>query len=273
MTSPIKLLRKSLTVNFEKAYLMRSLCCLMTMWVSLFISTVIAQTEDSRFDQLPTAEFHFARLVYSNSPYSRGSGRNASWRADYPDAEYHLVDGINRMTNIDIEIVDYFGEGGRLITLDNDQIFNYPWLYAVEVGQWYLSDGEAAQLREYLDRGGFLLVDDFWGEYEWQVFVDSMERVFPDRPIVELQEDDPVMDIFFEVDKKTQIPGLRGIPYGSVPHWRGIFDEEGRLIVAINFNMDLGDAWEHAANPAYPAEMTAAAYRFAVNYIIYSMTH
>lgn len=237
------------------------------------IGSTSAQTADSRFSDIPTSEFHFARLVFSNAVNSRRAGRNAAWRTDYPDAEYHLMDGIQRMTNVDVQLVDYFGDGGRLISLENDQIFDYPWLYAAEVGQWYLNNEEVTQLREYLDRGGFLVVDDFWGTYEWQIFVESMERVFPDRPIVEIEEDDPVMNIFFDVDKSTQIPGVRGIPYGSEPHWRGIFDDEGRLIVAINFNMDMGDAWEHAANPNYPAEMTAAAYRFAVNYIVYSMTH
>lgn len=249
------------------------LAAVVGIYLGICATFASAQALDSRFDGSPTAEFHFARLMYSNASFSRGGRRAAAWRTDYPDAEFHLMDGISRMTNIDIELVDYYGHGGRLIALEDDQIFDYPWLYAAEVGQWYLSDAEASRLREYLDRGGFLMVDDFWGQYEWQIFVDSMNRVFPDRPIVELEEDDPVMHVFFDVDKSTQIPGIRGVPRGAVPHWRGIFDDEGRLIVAINFNMDMGDAWEHAADPAYPAAMTAAAYRFAVNYIIYSMTH
>ena len=240
--------------------------------LKFFTGKANAQALDSRYDSTPTAEFHFARLVYSNSPYSR-RGRRPAWATDYPDAEYHLMHGIKRMTNIDIELVGNFGEGGRLISLEDDQIFNYPWLYAAEVGQWHLSTNETTRLREYLDRGGFLIVDDFWGIYEWQIFTESMERVYPDRPIVEISENDPVMGIFFEVDKNTQIPGRNGVRSGSVPHWRGIFDDENRLIVAINFNMDMGDAWEHARDPGYPAEMTAAAYRFAVNYIIYAMTH
>ncbi|MBT5031820.1 MAG: DUF4159 domain-containing protein [Proteobacteria bacterium] len=231
-----------------------------------------AQTPDPRFDP-PTAEFHFARLMFSNAAYSRRGRRGGAWMTDYPDAEYHLMDGVNRMTNIEGELVDYYGQGGRLISLDGDQVFDYPWLYAVEVGQWTLSAQEATKLREYLDRGGFLMVDDFWGDYEWQTFVESMRRVFPDRPIVEIDEDDPVMHVMFDVDKSTQIPGMNGIRTGSIPHWRGIYDDAGRLIVAINFNMDMGDAWEHAGNPYYPAKMTAMAYRFAVNYIIYSMTH
>ena len=232
-----------------------------------------AQGASARFDSKPTSEFHFARLVYSNAPYSRRGRGGASWAVDYPEAEYHLMDGIERMTIIDVELVDYDGIGGRLINLDNDTIFDYPWLYAVEVGQWYLSTDEAKRLREYLDRGGFLVVDDFWGPNEWQVFVASMKKVFPDRLIVEIDEADPVMSTVFKVDKSTQIPGRRGVRPGNIPYWRGIYDDQGRLQVAINFNMDMGDAWEHASDPGYPAAMTAMAYRFAVNYIVYSMTH
>jgi hypothetical protein len=232
--------------------------------------------DDARLDGIPTAEFHFARLVYSDAYGSRRSrwfGRGGAWATDYADAEYHVMQGINRLTRVDGAVVDYDGEGGRLITLDGERIFDYPWLYAVEVGQWYLDDDEAALLREYLDRGGFLMVDDFWGEYEWAVFTDSMLRVFPDRPIVELAEDHELLHVLYDLDQRTQIPGRGGQRAGTVPHWRGIFDDDGRLMVAINFNMDMGDAWEHADDPWYPEPMTALAYRFAVNYLIYSMTH
>ena len=157
---------------------------------------------------------------------------------------------------------DYYGDGGRLITLDDDRLFDYPWLYAVEVGQWELNASEAALLREYLDRGGFLMVDDFWGEYEWYIFNESMRLVFPDRPILELGEDHPLLHVLYDLDQRTQIPGRGGNRQGTVPHWRGIFDDDGRLMVAINFNMDMGDAWEHADDPWYPEPMTALAYRF-----------
>lgn len=157
---------------------------------------------------------------------------------------------------------------------------DYPWLYAVEVGQWHLDDVEAARLREYLLRGGFLMVDDFWGTYEWAVFIESMLRVFPDRPILEIEESHEILHILYDLDQRIQIPGRNyiwsGVTWqkdGRVPHWRGIFDDDGRLMVAINFNMDMGDAWEHADDPGYPEPMTALAYRFAVNYVIYAMTH
>jgi hypothetical protein len=117
------------------------------------------------------------------------------------------------------------------------------------------------------------MVDDFWDEYEWAVFRESMQRVFPDRPIVELGEEHELLHVLYDLDQRTQIPGRGGQRRGTVPRWRAIFDDQDRLMVAINFNMDMGDAWEHADDPWYPEPMTALAYRFAVNYLIYSMTH
>lgn len=244
--------------------------------IGLCIGLGVAQGQsgDLRIEGSPTAEFHFARLVYTGAG-GRGYGRRgrSAWNTDYADAEFHLMQGINRLTRVDGAPVNLSGDGGRLITLTDERVFDYPWLYAVEVGRWYLSDPEATLLREYLDRGGFLMVDDFWDEYEWTVFTDSMYRVFPDRPIVELGEDHELLHVLYDLDQRTQIPGRGGQRWGTVPHWRGIFDDDGRLMVAINFNMDMGDAWEHADDPWYPEPMTALAYRFAVNYLIYSMTH
>ena len=231
------------------------------------------RTVDVNANEAPTAEWHFARLAYGNASGGRRGRGGRAWTTDYPDAEYHLSQVIDRLTRIDTGQVSYSGAGGRIVTLTNDNVFQYPWLYAVEVGHWYLNDSEAAILREYLDRGGFLMVDDFWGDYEWQIFVDSMRRVFPDRPIVELGEDHELLHVLYDLDQRTQIPGRGGQRAGTVPHWRGIFDDNNRLMVAINFNMDMGDAWEHADDPWYPEPMTALAYRFAVNYLIYSMTH
>ncbi len=241
--------------------------------VSVGLGVANGQTGDARLDGTPTAEFHFARLIYTNAAGSRRGRWGSAAYTDYADAEYHLMQGINRLTRVDGAVVDYYGDGGRLITLNGDRVFDYPWLYAVEVGQWYLSDPEAALLREYLDRGGFLMVDDFWDDWEWSVFIQSMLRVFPDRPIVELGEDHELLHVLYDLDQRTQIPGRSGIRPGTVPHWRGIFDDDDRLMVAINFNMDMGDAWEHADDPWYPEPYTALAYRFAVNYLIYSMTH
>jgi hypothetical protein len=239
-----------------------------------WLGSARGQSADARLTAPPEAEFHFARLVYRNSPYSRrGYGRGGgAWATDYADAEFHLMQGVERLTRVDSAEVNIDGNGGRLIQLIDERVFDYPWLYAVEVGQWLLDESEAKLLREYLDRGGFLMVDDFWGEREWEIFVDSMQRVFPDKRIEELGEEHELLHVLYDLDQRTQIPG-RGGPRPETPHWRGIFDDDGRLIVAINFNMDMGDAWEHADDPWYPEPMTALAYKFAVNYLIYTMTH
>ncbi len=216
-------------------------------------------------------ELEFSRLRYSDG----GVGwRGGSWRVDYPDAEYHFTEGVSRLTRVDI------GRNGVIVDLAGDDIFNYPFLYAVEVGYWRLSQYDADRLREYLLRGGFMMVDDFHGSNEWLGFTDSLNRVFPNRPIVDIPDDDEIMHALYDLDSKIQIPGIAALSSGRTyekdgrePKWRGIYDDDGRLMMVINWNMDLGDAWEHADDPYYPEPMTGRAYRFAVNYVIYAMTH
>jgi hypothetical protein len=229
--------------------------------------------------QLPTSELHFMRLEYetvNRCPNLVGSFRQA-WTTDQYEAEYNFTEIISRLTRVDV--ATSYGDYRSTSLMDKD-IFDYPWLYAVEVGHWYLSEPEAERLREYLLRGGFLMVDDFHGPCEWEVFKESMQRVFPDRPIIDIPPDHEIFQLLYELDQFTQIWGIillgSGITYennGVEPHWRGVLDDEGRLMVAINHNMDLGDAWEHADDPRYPTDLTALAYRFAVNYVIYAMTH
>ena len=152
----------------------------------------------------------------------------------------------------------------------------------VEVGHWDLTDAQAAKLREYLLRGGFFMCDDFHGTREWEVFIASMRRVFPDRPIVDIDERRP--DLPHRVRSRRPLPGsrravsaIRGRTYGSTtayrPRWRGIYDDQGRLMVAICHNMDLGDSWEWADEPQYPEKYSALGIRIGVNYVVYAMTH
>jgi len=215
-------------------------------------------------------EFHFVRLAYADAGY----GRRQAWLTDWPEAEQHLIGGLQRLSRIDVS------EENRYMAIRDPSLYDNPLLYAVEVGYWSLDDQEAARLRDYLLRGGTLVVDDFHGTAEWASFMQSMSKVFPDRTVVEIPETDPLFHIVHDLNDRVQIPSIgvlyRGVTYerdGYDPHWRGIYDDEGRLMVIINFNMDLGDAWEHADTPEYALQYTNLAYKYAVNYIVYSMTH
>jgi len=216
-------------------------------------------------------EFAFARLRYPS--FGRGWDDGA-WTVDYPKADRQFIQGIRRLTRIHTRSVE------QVVDLDTDDIFDWPWIYGVEVGQWDLDDRQAARLREYLLRGGFFMTDDFHGTYEWEVFLASMQRVFPDRPIVELEDSEPIFHVLYDLDERFQVPGIRYFYSGRTferdgvePRWRGIYDDDGRLMVAICHNMDLGDAWEWADAPQYPERWASLAYRVGVNYIIYAMTH
>jgi hypothetical protein len=251
--------------------------------VSLIASAGSSQTRrlaSGTTGDAPEAEFHLARLVYGGGLGGfRGFFDNNWWAIDYPEAEEHFLPALRRTTNISV------ADDSVHLPITDDRIFQYPFLFMQQAGQgnWRPTEHEASRMREYLLRGGFLMVDDFHGESEWALFESSMKRVLPDRQIVDIPDDDPLLHIFFDLDKRTQIPGRRHLRMSrggeviaqmeGAPRWRGIYDERGRLMVAINFNMDMGDAWEHADDPYYPAEMTGLAYRFGINYVIYAMSH
>jgi len=218
-------------------------------------------------------EFAFARLRYRSwrGVYWGGYG---SWATDYPKADRQFVQGVRRLTRIHTRSVE------QVVDLESDDIYNWPWIYAVEVGRWDLSDSQVAKLRDYLLRGGFMIADDFHGTLEWENFMRSMSRVFPDRPVVDLENKDQIFHVLYDLDERFQVPGIQywysGRIYeqdGVEPRWRGIYDEKGRLLVALCHNMDLGDAWEWADHPRYPEHYASLAYRVGVNYIIYAMTH
>ena len=219
----------------------------------------------------PPAEFQFARMIYVDFAGARGFGRGW-WQQDWPEAEQHFMQNVRRLTRV------HAGEPVTL-ALTDENLFDFPWLYATQTGYWDLSDEEVARLREYLLRGGFLMCDDFFGEAEMQVFAATMSRVFPDRDMVELHGEEAVLHVVFSINEATQIPGLRHLRgFGRTadlppPHWLGIYDDDGRLMVGINYNQDVGDSWEEANTPDYPEPMTAQGYRFGINYIVYAMTH
>lgn len=222
----------------------------------------------------PGRPFYFTRAIYSG--YSRWGGRyGGSWSIDFPKADLQFIIGLRRLTNIDAYELE------NPVRLDDPNLRRYPFLYALEVGYMSLTEAEVAGLRDYLLAGGFLVIDDFWGTREWANFEREMLRVLPEHSIVDIPPDHPVMDVFYKIDELVQVPnveqGWRGGPTwendGYVPALKGIFDERGRLMVAINWNTDLGDAWEWADHPYYPLKFSNFAYQMGINLIIYGMSH
>ena len=218
--------------------------------------------------------FYWTRAAYSG--YGRGGwGRGGSWATDFPKGDRQFLFVLKRLVRLDAH------DWENAVSLADPVLRRFPVIYMVEPGYMDMTDSEVAGLRRFLDAGGFLIVDDFHGPREWTQFAESLKKVFWDRPIVDIPEHDEIFHVLYDVDQRVQIPGQQAIwrgvtwehPQGVPAHWRGVYDDDGRLLVAINFNMDLGDAWEHADDAYYPEPLTALAYRFGVNYVIYSMTH
>jgi len=231
-------------------------------------------------------EWAFARLMYPQSPFARGgrgfgfrggglwSEGNTMWTQDYPRADRHFVLALRRLTRLHVRSVE------QPVNLDEGGVGDWPWLYAVQTGHWQLTDSQAKTLREYLLRGGFFMADDFWGPTEWEIFMDSMKKVFPDRQVVELDNKEAVFHAVYDLDDRYQVAShgsvMRGVSFkcdGCPDHWRGIFDDHGRLMVAMTYQSDVGDSWEWADDPYYPERYSALGIRIGVNYVIYAMTH
>jgi hypothetical protein len=214
----------------------------------------------------------FARFDRWGMDWREGA---TSWTEDYPRADRHFAVALRRLTRIHVRSVE------QPVNLDDgDDVYNWPWLYAGLPGNWNLSDAQAGKLRDFLLRGGFFMADDFWGPDEWQFFEAGMKKIFPDRTIVELDNADPIFHAVYDLDDRYQIPGewgtRRGESYrdgGRVAYWRGIYDDKGRLLVAICANSDVGDSWEWADAPHYPEKFSALGIRIGVNYVVYAMTH
>jgi hypothetical protein len=220
-------------------------------------------------------EFYFTRAIYSGFNYGYGRGRG-SWTIDYPKADNQFLVGVLRLMRIDAYPHDH------AVALDDPQLYRFPFLYAVEIGRGMnLTDEEVAALRRYLFAGGFLVVDDFWGSLEWANAEFQLHRVLPEYQIVEIPLDHPLFHGMYDVKEIKQVPnvnnGCLGGPYweqdGYEPHVLGIFDDQQRLLVVINWNTDLGDAWEWAEQPCYPLDRSTYAWEMGINYIVYGMSH
>ena len=247
---------------------------------SLAVAASSQNFKDPTEGDRPDAEFQIARVMYGTNARAGSRGiAQPMWAVDYPLAEAHFLQALRRYTKVDT------ADDTRHISLTDERLFQYPFLWLQQPGYWNPTAKEVENLREYLLRGGFLMLDDFHGG-DWDQFEYSIRRVFPDRELVDIPREDAAMQIFFSIDQRTQIPGDRHLgrfgrfSNGEVearmegpPEWRGIYDDRGRLMVVANYNMDIGDAWEHADDPGYPLPMTAFAYQLGVNYVIYVLSH
>src|SRR6266568_2661174 len=187
----------------------------------------------------------FARYRYGSMDWREGG---TSWTQDYPRADRHFATALRRLTRLDVRSVE------QPVNLDDeDDVYNWPWLAAGEMGDWLLTPTQAAKLRDYLLRGGFLYLDDFWGPQEWASFETSMKAVFPDREIIEIDNADQIFHSVFNLDDRYQILGQWALPgrgggrgnmfnnrvAGTVAEWKGIRDDKERLVVAMSFNSDV----------------------------------
>jgi hypothetical protein len=218
-------------------------------------------------------EYYFTRAIYTD--YRGGWGRRPRWATDYPKADYQFLVVLNRLIGIDAY------EGENAVQLDDPQIRRFPFLYALEVARMDLTDDEVRGLRDYLEAGGFLVIDDFWGTDAIQNLAYQLNRVLPGRPIREVPLDHPLFNAVYDIEEIRQVPNVRqgrsGGPtmecWGCEPRVFGIFDDQDRLMVVINWNTDLGDAWEWAEDPWYPLQYSTHAYEMGVNMVVYGMSH
>jgi hypothetical protein len=218
-----------------------------------------------------THAFYFTRGIYSG--FRRGWG--GGWATDYPKADRQFLTVLRRLTNLDA----YHSE--HAVALDDPELRRHPFIYMLEVGSMSLTREEVAGLRDYLLAGGFAFIDDFWGTRQWQNFEQQMRLVLPEHEFVDLPLDHPIFSSLYHIRDIVQVPSVTNWRRnrqtheqdGFEPHVRAIFDHDGRLMVMINWNTDIGDAWEWAEQPDYPLEFSTFAYQIGANAIVYAMSH
>ena len=227
--------------------------------------------------------FTFVRIRYSSGyggdyyggRYGRGGGR---WATDYPDSDYNFSFRLQQLTSMQVH------PEGVVLELTDPELFDYPFIYMLEPGRLVFSKDEVECLRRYLLNGGFLMVDDFWGEDEWDNFYYEIKRVFPDREPRELPLSHPIFHSVFDLKEKPQIPSIGvalqyGVTYerndARTPHYKALYDDKGRMMAIICHNTDLGDGWEREGeNEWYFHEFSEKkAYPLGINIVFYAMTH
>jgi hypothetical protein len=237
--------------------------------------------ETPRWTNAPGFEkdvFTFVRIKRERGGYTSGG----AWWTDSPDSDLNLAFRLQQMTSIKVN------PDGLFLRLTDKELTSYPFIYMVEPGSLELNDDEVVALRKYLLNGGFLWLDDFWGDAEWEQMAAELKKVFPERSFVELPLEHPLYHCVFEIKSKAMCPNVDSgsrLQYnptadvsekgGRVTHHRAIFDDKGRLMVFATHNTDNGDGWEWEGNNHFYFEHFSEkiAYPLAINVIFYVMTH
>jgi hypothetical protein len=205
----------------------------------------------------PDTEFIFARW--------RPRDGRGGWSHDYPIAEEHINQIMSEATGLSVDVMSY-----RIVDIASDEIFDFPFGYISEPGMMWLTDEEVAYFREYVDRGGVVMLDDFDGPRHFQIMYEQMKRVFPDKEMHVLTDVHPMLNTYYAINSLyVQSP----YNYGAPPVFYGIEDDWGNLQVIICHNNDLGDYWEHIDEGRFPLELSTEALRIGINIVIYAMTH
>jgi Domain of unknown function (DUF4159) len=228
-------------------------------------------------------EFHFCRIMFRGNPYGDGGG----WGVDSPRADVNLSIRLSELTKTRVSMSDAGEPNNLVLRLSDESLFQCPFIMMTEVGSAYFDDEEAAGLRQYLLKGGFLWADDFWGSYAWEAWEEQFAKVLPSAkyPARDLPLDHPIFKSMFVVPRVPQIPSInfwagsgggtseRGAD-SATPHARAVFDERGRMMVLITHNTDVGDSWEREGDdPTYFLRFSVEGYALAVNVLLYALTH
>jgi Domain of unknown function (DUF4159) len=233
--------------------------------------------------EFPTDVFTFVRIQYDSVGRRAGwgGGWGGAWATDFPDSDLNLSFRLQELTTLKVDPY------GKILRLTDDELFDYPFIYFLEASGITLSDAEVAALRKYLLRGGFLMVDDFWGGDEWDGFYRQFRLVFPEYELTELDIDHPIFHCVFNLTEKPQVPSINhalngyrfewrpGPDDGSVVHYRALFDSKGRMMAIICHNTDLGDGWERegVSEEFFKEYSVKRAYPMGINILFYAMTH
>lgn len=225
-----------------------------------------AWLKDHRFSQ---TTFTLVRVQYDSANHQ------GSWATDFPDADLNLVDQVGRLTKLDVS------QPSRVLRLTDEAIANYPLLYLSEPSAWSIRQKEVVALRRYLDAGGFLWVDDFWGEAEWEHVRAIMKQVFPDRETVDLPLTHPLFHAVFDLQEKPQVLSIHAFLAGHKTerrdalevHYRAMHDDRGRIVVLLCHNTDLADGWERIGEEVrYTREMSLArAFPMGINILYFAL--